>query len=386
MRVSILLVSFVLFLSGCTAEKSTDLPLCFTNDVLLPYTSVRNQGRTQTCWAYTMASMLESEYLSRTSDTVRLSVMYAVRKKYMKQFDLYYYSKGNDEIRGGGLGHSFLQVQKSYGMMPDEAYKGYLPGTQYHDHRVLLKRLRNLAEEAVAKKDILSYRNKAEMLLDEYMGKVPDHFTYRGKEYTAQSFADSLALDANRYIELTSFTHHPFYSWFVLEVPDNWEHTPFYNIPLDTMETYVRNALRGGYTVAWDGDTSEDGFMPRSGVALFPATSVTQQERQQGFENFETTDDHMMHIVGTAYDEKGQLYYILKNSWGKHGPYKGLVYMSQSYFRAKTISVVVPKECIKRIINKALTENTRCHLQTPDCIYVFEFSAETRNVKRWIVG
>lgn len=331
----------VFFLPACSTEKSTDLNFTFTNETLLPHTPARNQGRTQTCWAYTMASMLESDYLSRSDDTIRLSVMYAVRQKYMKQFDQYYYSKGHDEIRGGGLGHSFLWVLREKGAMPDEAYKGYLPGVKYHDHRVLLKALRALAEEAVDERNLHTYRNKAEALLDECMGPVPERFVFEGKEYTPRSFADSFGFVSDDYVELTSFTHHPFGRPFILEVPDNWEHASFHNIPIDSLETCVRSALCSGHTVAWDGDTSEKGFLARSGVAIYADTLVSQQERQEGFELFETTDDHMMHIVGTAYDKEGKLYYVLKNSWGRIGPYEGLIYMSQEYFRAKTISVVL---------------------------------------------
>ena len=153
MRVSILLVSLVLFLSACSTEKSTDFTLPFKNDTLLPYTSIRNQGRTQTCWAYTMASLLESDRLRMMSDTVRLSVMYAVRQKYMNQFEQYYYSKGADEIRNGGLGHSFLRVLREKGAIPYEVYKGHLPDAKRHDHRELLKNLKSLAKQAVENKD-----------------------------------------------------------------------------------------------------------------------------------------------------------------------------------------------------------------------------------------
>lgn len=346
MIISICVLVLVLFLSACSAEKSADFSLRMMDDILLPYTPVRNQGRTQTCWAYTMASMLESERLTSASDTLRLSVMYMVRQKYMNQFEQYYYSQGTREIRNGGLGHSFLRVLEEKGAMPYEAYKGHLPDAKRHDHRSLLKELKSLAEQAVEEKDLSVYRQKAKRILDKYLGAVPEKFMYKGKEYTPQSFADSFNLNTGQYVELTSFTHHPFYEWFVLEVPDNWEHAPFYNVPIDSLEQCVKHALRNGCTVAWDGDISEEGFMPASGVAIYSKDSVTQEERQQGFEKFETTDDHMMHIVGTAHDENGDFYYILKNSWGKHGPYRGLMYMSENYFRAKTISVVIPRKFV----------------------------------------
>lgn len=332
----------VLGLSACSTKTETPVSIDFEHDVLLPYTSVRNQGRTQTCWAYTMASMLESDLLTVRPDTVRLSVMYAVRQKYMRQFEAYYYSKGREEIRGGSLGHTFLNGLKVEGVVPQEVYKGVQETGKHPDHRSLLKELRESAEKAVKQKNLPVYKQKAEELLDTYMGKVPERFIYQGQEYTPLSFADSLDLEPDRYMELTSFSHHPFYSWNVLEVPDNWEHALYYNVPIDSMETYVNRTLRNGRTVAWDGDISEEGFMPRSGVALYPDSLVTQETRQQEFEQFETTDDHMMHIIGMAHDESGNSYYILKNSWGKIGPYKGLLYMSREYFRAKTVSVVVP--------------------------------------------
>lgn len=341
MKQFLLVLGALLCLTACSTRKEEYVVLNFTNDILLPHTPVLNQGRTQTCWAYTMASLLESDLMANRSDTLRLSVMYAVRKKYMNQFDAYYYSKGKEEIRGGSLGHSFLNVLEKDGMVPYDVYIGRVENAKYHDHRKLLKELRRLAEKSVNEKNLPLYRKKAEAMLDEYMGKVLEHFIYGGKTYTPQSFADSLKLHTSGYVELASFTHHPFYSWFVLEVPDNWEHSMFYNVPIDSLEAYVDRALRNGQTVAWDGDTSEDGFMPRAGMALYPDSVVTQEERQDGFELFETTDDHMMHIVGMAHDEKGKVYYILKNSWGRKGPYKGLIYMSKEYFRAKTVSVVL---------------------------------------------
>lgn len=341
MKQFLLVLGALLCLTACLTRKEEYVVLNFTNDILLPHTPVLNQGRTQTCWAYTMASLLESDLMANRSDTLRLSVMYAVRKKYMNQFDAYYYSKGKEEIRGGSLGHSFLNVLEKDGMVPYDVYIGRVENANHHDHRKLLKELRRLAEKAVSQKNLALYRKKAEAMLDEYMGKVPEHFIYGGISYTPQSFADSLKIHTSGYVELTSFTHHPFYSWFALEVPDNWEHSMFYNVPIDSLEACVDRALRNGQTVAWDGDTSEEGFMPRAGMALYPDSVVTQEERQNGFELFETTDDHMMHIVGMAHDEKGKVYYILKNSWGRKGPYKGLIYMSKEYFRAKTISVVL---------------------------------------------
>ena len=331
--------------SACSKHDQTmSLDLHFTNDILLPHTPVRNQGRTQTCWAFTMASMLESEYLATHQDTLRLSVMYAVRQKYLRHLEQSYYSKGKEVIRGGGLGHTFLTDFKEMGCMPYEAYKGHLPDAKRHDHRKLMKEMKTLVDEAVKQKDLHTLKRKANELLDQYLGEVPSSFDYKGKTYTAQTFAESLNINPTKYVELTSFTHHPFDERFVLEVPDNWEHAPYYNVPLDTLEKFVVQSLENGQTVAWDGDISEEGFMAQQGIALLLDSLVTQEMRQEGFERFDTTDDHMMHIIGTAHDAHGVFYYILKNSWGRVGPYNGLIYMSKAYFRSKTISVVLERK------------------------------------------
>lgn len=344
---------FILYLSfclhGCTSQQKENgtSPIKLINDTILPHTPIENQGQTPTCWAYTMASMMESEFLCHHNDTMRISTMYAVRQKYMKQFDFYYYSQGKQDIRAGGLGHSFLNVYKEKGAIPADIYKGYTPHTKRHDHRKLLKKLKHLAEKAVNKRDLYTYRKQAEEYLDKEMGIVPDTFIYRGITYTPHSFADSLGLKTEEYIEITSFTHHPFHEWFILEVPDNWEHAPFYNLPLEELVQSVKNALSEGYTVAWDGDISEAGFDSRNGIAVYlTPPSITQIYRQQEFEKFKTTDDHMMHLIGTAHDNEGHLFYVLKNSWGKHGTHQGYIYMSKNYFRAKTISITLPKKFV----------------------------------------
>lgn len=339
---------FVLFLCLLLAAcSSSDKPLLeehtFTDETLCAVTPALNQGRTSTCWAYATASLLESDLLRRGGDTVRLSVMYAVRQKYLNQFEAYYYSRGREEIRAGSLGHSFLRVLDEEGAMPLELYQGLLPGARWHDHRKLMRKLKALAAQAVKRRDLAGYRQQVNALLDEQLGAVPDTFLYGGVAYTPRSFADSLHLRAADYIQLTSFTHHPFYASCILELPDNWEHGAFFNLPLDELEQTVRRALADGQTVAWHGDVSEETFSVRQGMALWPVTPVTSGLRQRDFEQFATTDDHMMHLVGTARDEGGRFYYLVKNSYGKYGPYGGLLYMSEDYFRAKTISVLLPR-------------------------------------------
>lgn len=341
-------ILFGLCMAACAQQSKMPLEAhTFATDTLYACTRPLSQGRTSTCWAFASASLMESEWLARGGDTVRLSPMYVVRQKYLEQFDAYYYSMGREEIRNGSLGHTFLRVWREDGLVPLEAYRGAGEGIRRYDHTRLLDGLRSLAEDAVAHRDLPRYRRMAIDLLDKEMGKVPQTFTYKGREYTPRSFADSLKLNPADYVELTSFTHHPFYTAFILEVPDNWEHASYFNLPLDTLEKVVRDALLRGYTVAWDGDVSEETFSAAEGVALWPEHPVSQEMRQQGFEHFATTDDHMMHIVGTAHDEQGAFYFVLKNSYGRFGAYDGLLYMSEDYFRAKTVSVMLNRNALE---------------------------------------
>lgn len=334
-------------LAACGGQcKEAGAEHVFTIDTVHACTPPLSQGRTSTCWAFATASLLESELLRLTGDTVRLSPMYVVRQKYLNQFEAYYYACGGENIRAGSLPHSFLRVWREDGLMPRSAYIGAGKGVKQYDHRRLLRRLKLLAQQAVNHRDLPRYRRQAIELLDREMGAVPRTFTYRGREYTPRSFADSLRLCADNYVLLTSFSHHPFYTSFVLEVPDNWEHGTFFNVPLDTLERAVRQALQEGYTVAWDGDVSEASYDAGQGVALWPHHPVTQETRQQEFEQYTTTDDHMMHIVGTAHDESGRFYYLLKNSYGCYGRHKGMLYMSENYFRAKTVSIMLHREAL----------------------------------------
>jgi bleomycin hydrolase len=235
-----------------------------------------------------------------------------------------------------------------YGIVPENVYPGIEYGEEGHVHGELDALLKAYVDVVVSnpnKKLSPTWKKGYEAVVNAYLGEAPKTFVYNGVTYTPESYGKTLGLNMEDYISITSFTHHPFYDCFVLEEPDNWEHILYYNVPIDSMEMYVCKALEHGQTVAWDGDTSEKGFLARLGMAIYPDSLVSQQDRQEAYEQFETTDDHMMHIIGTAYDEEGKFYYILKNSWGKIGPYKGLIYMSKEYFRAKTISVVLPKRC-----------------------------------------
>lgn len=344
MRRILLFTVLVYLTTALFAGDKKQLPKhTFAVDKLCGYTSVLNQAKTSTCWAHATASLLESDRLFAGGDTVRLSVMYIARQKYLEHFNYHYYTRGRDRVRGGSLGHTSLRMIARHGILPTESYTGLTEGVTEHNHRELIKQLATWADLAVKERNLPLYREKAEALLDSLLGEVPQTFHYKGKSYTPQSFAAYLQLEPDSYVELTSFSHHPYYTSFILEVPDNWEHASFYNLPLDELERTVREALAKGQTVLWDGDMSEETFCPKQGMAIWEECPVTQESRQRGFEQFTTTDDHLMHIVGTAHDETGKFYYIIKDSFGDVGPYHGLIYMSEDYFRAKTVSVMLKK-------------------------------------------
>ena len=338
------ILALLLVSAGCARkEQPVTVQHTFTVDTLLPHQPLLNQARTSTCWSFASASLVEADLLA-LGDSVRLSPMYVARQKYLDHFDACYYSRGRETVRGGSLGHTFLRVWREHGLMPLEAYPGKPSEAEPHDHRKLVKQLNSLAQEALKSHDLAGGRLKAERLLDEVMGVVPDTFLYRGTAYTPRTFADALPVTPEAYVQLTSFAHHPYYRPFILEVPDNWEHGQFHNLPLDELEEVVQTALLvEGQTVAWDGDISEPAYKSGCGVLFWTDVPVTQESRQRGFEDFTTTDDHLMHLVGMAHDEEGTPYYIVKNSYGKRGPYEGYLYMSRDYFRAKTVSVMLRK-------------------------------------------
>ncbi len=342
---TLLLLCFGLMLCLCQSLAPT-CAQSLTVDVLCPHTPPLHQGRTSACWAFATASLLESEWLRTHGDTLRLSPMYAVRQKYLAQFDACCRTRGAVEITDGSLGHTFLRIASRRGLMPLEAYDGLGKDKREHDHAYLLQELRRLARKAVGSRRPQRYRRKAVALLDREMGPVARTFRYKGQTFTPRSFADSLRIDAADYVELTSFVRHPYEASLVLDVPDNWERASYYNLPMDTLVRVVCHALRRGYTVAWDGDVSEEGYDAEAGRAEWPDAPLTEDERQAHFDSHRTTDDHMMHIVGLAHDDKGRPYFILKNSYGTSSEGQGLVYMSQTYFRAKTVSVMLRRECL----------------------------------------
>lgn len=332
---------------------------------------VEDQCATGTCWSFATVSFIESEIIRKGHAPVDLSEMFNVRYTYPKKAESYVRFQGKQQFGPGGLSQDVIDVIASYGMIPESVYSGLTEGEQEHNHQALDAILEGTVKTILESK--LNRGNEwmiaVNGILDAYLGKVPEQFEYNGKKYTPTSFRDAMGINASDYVSLTSFSHHPFYSSFVLEVPDNWMKGSFYNVPLDEFQSIIDNAIDNGFTIAWDADVSEKGFSFTNGMAIVPADgtskddlfkkvvsekSINQEVRQTAFDNQETTDDHLMHITGRAKDQDGTVYYITKNSWGMKNPYNGYQYVSSSYLRYKTVSIVVHKDAIPAAVKAKL--------------------------------
>jgi len=324
-------------------------------------TPVKSQDRTGTCWSFSTVSFLESEMIRTGKGNFDLSEMYIVRNIYKDKAMNYVLRQGKAQFSQGSLNHDVMRAFKTNGIMPESAYSGKVGEETKHDHSELAKGLKGYLDGIMESKRLSTkWMAGFEGILDAYMGEVPENFEYAGKMQTVNNFSKASGLNADDYVELTSYTHHPFYESFVLEIPDNYSNGSYYNVPLTDLQSVVDNAIAKGYSVAWDGDVSEKGFSAREGMAIVPVDekredlyknpgkekSITQSDRQETFLSYSTTDDHLMHLTGTAVDKNGTKYYLIKNSWGEISDYKGFLYMSEAYFRLKTVGVLVHKDAI----------------------------------------
>jgi bleomycin hydrolase len=353
-----------------------------TDNVASPYTfttiknnsagATEDQCKTGTCWSFATISFLESEIIRKGGKAVDLSEMFNVRINYSRKIDSFVRYQGKQQMGPGGLSHDAIYVMKYHGLVPESAYSGFLAGQKEYDHGALDVIMESVAKSVLEHK--LNEKNSdwkvsVEGILDANVGKVPAEFEWDGKKYSPASFRDAMGLNAYDYITITSFTHHPFYTQFVMEVPDNWAKGSFYNVPLADMQNIMDNAIDNGYTVAWDADVSEKGFSFQEGVAVLPEANltkdelwknvvkekaVTQENRQEAFDQFKTTDDHLMHITGKAKDQTGAIFYMTKNSWGADNQYKGYQYVSTNYFQMKTIGIMVHKDAVPAALKKKM--------------------------------
>jgi bleomycin hydrolase len=317
---------------------------------------VISQDKTGTCWSFSSTSFLESEILRIKGQKIDLSEMYNVRYTYPKKAYNYVMRQGKAQFGEGGLAHDVINSALEFGLVPESVYSGKTTAA-IHDHSKMIVDLETYLKGVVSTTPFnINWKNEYEGFLDRYLGKPVADFTYEGKKYTPKEFVTANGLDLSKYITLTSFTHAPFYSKFILDIPDNFANGTFYNLPLDEFMYNIDSALDKGYTLALDADVSEKTFSSKTGMAVIPANEVdavtilseikpekviTQELRQAEFENHNTTDDHLMHLVGKVKDQKGNIYYKVKNSWGKDSGKEGYIYMSVAYMKLKAISVLL---------------------------------------------
>jgi bleomycin hydrolase len=334
--------------------------------------AVENQCQTGTCWSFATVSFMEAEILRKGGKSIDISEMYNVRVMYPRKADAFVRYQGKQQFGPGGLSHDVLRTIAEFGIMPESAYSGLQNGATEYNHGGLDALLESTVKTVVEKKlneEGNDWKKSVESMLDAEMGALPTTFEYNEKKYTPAQFRDELKINPADYVSLTSFTHHPYYASFVLEVPDNWAKGSFYNVPLQDLEKITNYAIDNGFTIAWDADVSEKGFSHTIGAAILPASEPKKDEwwtalhteliptpelRQAAFDSFETTDDHLMHIVGRSKDQQGNLYFITKNSWGASNVFKGYLHVSDNYYLMKTVGIVVHKDALPADIRTKL--------------------------------
>lgn len=333
---------------------------------------VISQDNTGTCWSFSTTSFLEAEIIRLTGKKIDLSEMYNVRNTYPKKAWNYVMRQGKAQFGEGALAHDVINSAEDFGLVPNSVYSGLTGNNNAHNHAELTAVLESMLKTYVAnpgKKLSPQWKEAVNAVLDVYFGKNVTDFTYEGKKYTPKSFLEMTKLKTADYVTISSFTNEPFYKTFLLDIPDNFSNGTFYNLPLDEYVQNIDNALDNGYTIALDCDVSEGTFSGKNGVAVIPENDadaklilteikpekvISPEYRQAEFENLTTTDDHLMHIVGKVKDQTGKTYYKVKNSWGTKSGKEGFVYMSVSYMKLKSISVLLHKD--------GLTKNTKSKL------------------------
>jgi bleomycin hydrolase len=366
-------------------QNADSIGFKFTDVITIPTTSVKDQNKSGTCWCFAGTSMFEDEIVRKGGKALDMSEMFTVRQCYLDKADRYVRMQGGTNFAAGGSILDVPYVWARYGAIPDSIYTGLNYGEEKHVHGELDAVLKAYLDAIIRnpnKRISTAWRKGFEAILDAYLGPVPTEFKVNGRTYTPKSYAQSLGLNTDDYVPITSFTHHPFYEPFVMEVADNWLWGSYENVPLDDLKAIVDNAMAKGYPVVWAADVSEGGFKWTKGFALMPKERtaadmegtelsrwvhlsdkerqekqydingpveeivVTQESRQVMFDRQETTDDHGMEIVGTATDQAGNRYYKVKNSWDTNQIYDGFFYVSEPYFLAKTMSILVHKDAI----------------------------------------
>ena len=364
----------------------------FTTVKEVKITPVKNQNRTGTCWSFSGVGLIEAELLRTGKGEYNLSEMFIANHSYKDKADKFVRLHGKLNFAQGGSFADVIYVFKHYGAVPGELYKGLEYGQDNHVHGELAEVATAYVNAVIKNRDkklSTAWKKGFDGVIDTYLGKLPETFTYQGKQYTPKSFGESLGLNFDDYVSLTSYTHHPFYSQFPLEIEDNWRWAPSYNLPIHELMEVLDHAINNGYTIAWGSDVSEKGFT-RNGIAVAAdiealessgsdqarwvglsqterdaevkklvekpckEIEVTQELRQQAYDNYQTTDDHGMLIYGIAKDQTGKKFYMVKNSWGTESKYKGHWYASEAYVAYKTMNIVLHKDALPKTIQSKL--------------------------------
>ena len=338
----------------------------------LPSTSVKNQANTGTCWSFSTTSLVESQSIKNGAGTFDLSEMFTVRNIYKEKAVNYVLRQGKAQFSPGGLGHDVIHAMEVYGAMPESVYSGMILGQKYHDHGKLDNLLKKYLDSLLVTRPLPDNWMKGfETILNDQLGTPPATFMYNEKVYTPITFAkEVLHFSANDYISMTSFTHHPFYTSFILEAPDNALNSVYYNVPLNELVSLTEKSIENGYSIMWDADVSNKYFRHGDGYAMMVKEvkgpfknpddveiPYSQEYRQQLYENLTTQDDHLMHIVGLEKSTGGKAFFLVKNSWGESNSFKGFVHVSESYFAINTVSVVIPKAALDPKLKSKLNLN-----------------------------
>ncbi len=376
-------------------EPKPDEGYRFTDETTVRTTPVKDQHRSGTCWCFSTMTFLEDEIIKAGGPELHLSEMWIVRHSFMDKAEKYVRLHGKLNFAEGGAAHDVTEGIRAHGIVPFEVYSGLNYGTEKPDFHELTKVLTAYLDAVISAAErtgrplSTAWKRGYNAILDEYFGPVPEKFTYDGKEYTPAGFAASLPIDLGDYVALSSFTHHPFYRPFIIEVPDNWMWASVWNLPLDEMMSVIDNALAAGHTIAWGTDVSEKGFSRTKAIGIVPEADldgmdateaekwgkltpaekeaalykfdkpgkervITQEMRQEAYDNYETTDDHGMVIVGTAVDQAGNRYYKVQNSWDARPPYDGYWYFSRPFVEYKTMDIMVNRNAVPKEIRKKL--------------------------------
>ena len=364
----------------------------FTTVKEVKITPVKNQNRTGTCWSFSGVGLIEAELLRTGKGEYNLSEMFIANHSYKDKADKFVRLHGKLNFAQGGSFADVIYVFKHYGAVPGELYKGLEYGQDNHVHGELAEVATAYVNAVIKNRDrklSTAWKKGFDGVIDTYLGKLPETFTYQGKQYTPKSFGESLGLNFDDYVSLTSYTHHPFYSQFPLEIEDNWRWAQSYNLPINELMEVFDHAINNGYAIAWGSDVSEKGFT-RNGIAVAPdiealessgsdqarwvglsqmekdaeikklvekpckEIEVTQELRQQAYDNYQTTDDHGMLIYGIAKDQTGKKFYMVKNSWGTESKYKGHWYASEAFVAYKTMNIVLHKDALPKAIKSKL--------------------------------